>query len=177
MVPWWFIELYSWFFLRASQRTEEGVQGWSASSPPASSRWSPPRPRCGRQAVCWWGSRGHRGRSAKPLTPVSSEPLPTWENQKIYDAKYASKKCLKEIQFWCFLPFPLLFCLLCFLHHFQNDGRIPAIVHSVKIALKLKAIQTNKMVKTLGNGVHCHSTLNCQVTIIVTKSGSQLSEL
>ena len=83
LVLWWFIELYSWFFLRASQQTKKGVQGRSASSPPASARWSPPRPPCGRQAAWRWGSQGRRGRPAKPSTPVSAASLSTWEDRNI----------------------------------------------------------------------------------------------
>ena len=105
---WWFIELYSCFFLQANQwasqraceRTNEGVQGRSASSPPASARWSPPRPPCGRRAAWRVGSQGRRGHPAKPSTPVSAASLSTcstWEDHDFCDTKYGLKELLNEI--------------------------------------------------------------------------------
>ena len=78
----------------------------SASSPPASSaRWSRPRPQCGCRAAWRVGSKGRRGRPAKPLTPVSFAPLSTWNDQMIWDAKKWLNKIFFSIPCLLFLCF------------------------------------------------------------------------
>ena len=98
------LQSLSHLFLTAKLDCQD--QGRSASCWPASSaRWSPPWPRCGHRAAWRWGSQDRRGRPAEPSTPVSAAPLlSTWEDQKICNAKFGFKKCLKEI-FFMFLAF------------------------------------------------------------------------
>ena len=120
-------------------------QGRSASSLPASARWSPPWPPCGRRAAWRWGSQGRRGRPAKPSTPVSAAPLSTWEDQKISIAKFGFKKCLKEI-FSFYVPCLLLSSLLKFIHEFLISLRIPEISHLdfLQKVSKSNTFKTNK---------------------------------
>ena len=98
------LRVFSHLFLTAKPDCLD--QGRASSFwPESSARWFPPRPRCEHRAAWRWGSQGRRGRPAKPSTPVSAAPLlSTWEDQKICNAKFGFKKCLKEI-FFMFLAF------------------------------------------------------------------------